>query len=179
MQHIFCGYSPKFWWDKSSSHKRDMLILHLTLQLQIASIFITCSLIFVHRLLLKFSLTTPGVHLLFKCDNEIWKYWKYGHFTAYVIIFFFISWIILPQTFVKLRQLYCMIGLQSALIINNKLFLYKVMLKPVGTYGIKLWSSVFTSNIKILEKLKSKVLRTIKNGLWFAPYYIKTKLSPE
>lgn len=38
---------------------------------------------------------------------------------------------------------------------------------PIWTYSIQLWGSASNSNIKILERFQSKVLRTIVNAPWF------------
>jgi hypothetical protein len=42
------------------------------------------------------------------------------------------------QLGIKFRSLYWMIGRNSKLSLNNKLLLYKAILKPVWTYGIHL-----------------------------------------
>jgi hypothetical protein len=44
---------------------------------------------------------------------------------------------------------------------TNKLLLYKTILKIIWTYGIQLWGTSSTSNIEILERFQSKVLRII------------------
>jgi hypothetical protein len=43
------------------------------------------------------------------------------------------------QLDLKLRNLYRIIGRKSRLSLVNKLLVYKVILKPVWTYGIQLW----------------------------------------
>jgi hypothetical protein len=63
----------------------------------------------------------------------------------------------------KLRNLYLIIDRKSPLSLDNKLLVYKVILKPVWTYGIQLWGSASTSNLEILERFQSKVLRTINH----------------
>jgi hypothetical protein len=75
---------------------------------------------------------------------------------------------------IKLRSLYWMIGRNSKLSLNNKLLLYKAILKPVWTYGIQLWGSAANSNLEILEWYQSKVLRIIVNAPWFVPNQIIT-----
>jgi hypothetical protein len=50
---------------------------------------------------------------------------------------------------------------------SNKLLLYKVILKPIWTYGIQLWGSASTSNIEILERFQSKALRMIADAPWY------------
>jgi hypothetical protein len=51
----------------------------------------------------------------------------------------------------------------------NKLLLYKTILKPIWTYGIQLWGTASTSNIKILKHLQSKALRMIVDAPWYVP----------
>lgn len=58
-------------------------------------------------------------------------------------------------------------GLRSKLSVEIKLLLYKAILKPVWTYGIQLWGSAAKSNVEILQRFQSKVLRIITNAHWF------------
>jgi hypothetical protein len=60
-----------------------------------------------------------------------------------------------------LTKMHWLLGRKSQLSITNKLLLYKTILKPIWTYGIQLWGTASTSNIEILEKFQSKVLRMI------------------
>jgi hypothetical protein len=63
---------------------------------------------------------------------------------------------------------YCwLIGKNSQLSVENKLLLYKIILKPVWTYGIELWGVSKPSNTKILQTFQSKTLRLITNAPWF------------
>jgi hypothetical protein len=50
---------------------------------------------------------------------------------------------------------------------NNKLLIYKVILKPTWTYGIQLWGTTSNSNIEILERFRSKVLWLIVDAPWY------------
>jgi hypothetical protein len=54
--------------------------------------------------------------------------------------------------------MYWLLGRKSKLSINNKLLIYKVILKLIWTYGIQLWGTPSNSNIEILELFQSKVL---------------------
>jgi hypothetical protein len=65
-----------------------------------------------------------------------------------------------------------LLGRQSHLSTSNKLLLYKTILKPIWTYGIQLWGTASTSNIAILERFQSKVLRMIVD----APRYVPNSL---
>jgi hypothetical protein len=44
---------------------------------------------------------------------------------------------------------------------------YKCILKPIWTYVIQLWVCAKPSNIKIIQRLQSNVLRTIVNAPWY------------
>jgi hypothetical protein len=48
-----------------------------------------------------------------------------------------------------------------------KLLAYKVVLKPIWTYGMQLWGTASTSNIEILERFQSKALRMITVAPWY------------
>jgi len=73
------------------------------------------------------------------------------------------------QLDLKLRNLYWIISRKSQLSLENKLLAYKVILKPVWTYGIQLWGTASNSNLEILERFQSKVLRIITDAPWYVP----------
>jgi len=73
------------------------------------------------------------------------------------------------QLDLKLRNLYWIIGRKSQISLANKLLVYTVILKPVWTYGIKLWGTASNSNLEILEWFQSKVLRMIRDAPWYVP----------
>jgi hypothetical protein len=52
------------------------------------------------------------------------------------------------QINLKLRQMHWLIGRKSKLTTENKLLLYKAILKPILTYGIQLWGCTKPSNTK-------------------------------
>jgi hypothetical protein len=52
---------------------------------------------------------------------------------------------------IKTRELYWILGRHSPLSLLNKTLIYKVVLRPVWTYGIELWGCASTSNIEILQ----------------------------
>jgi hypothetical protein len=62
-----------------------------------------------------------------------------------------------------------LIGRKSELSIENKLLLYKTILKPIWTYGATLWGTASTSNIEIIQRFQNKVLRAIVNAPWYVP----------
>ena len=67
----------------------------------------------------------------------------------------------------KTREIKWLIGNNSPLSLENKLLIYKTILKPVWTYGIELWGCATKSNIAILQRYLSKLLRTITNAPWY------------
>ena len=73
------------------------------------------------------------------------------------------------QLNLKFKQLYWLLGQNSQLSTENKLLVYKTILKPIWTYGIQLWGSTSLSNIEILQRFQSKTLRTIVKAPWYVP----------
>jgi hypothetical protein len=71
------------------------------------------------------------------------------------------------QLGLSLTKMYWLLGRKSKLSTNNKLLIYKVILKPICTYGIQLWGTTSNSNIKILERFQSKILRLIVDAPWY------------
>jgi len=67
----------------------------------------------------------------------------------------------------KTREIKWLIGKNSPLSLENKLLIYKTILKPVWTYGIELWGCANKSNIAIMQRYQSKLLRTITITPWY------------
>jgi hypothetical protein len=65
--------------------------------------------------------------------------------------------------------MYWLLGRKSQLSLRNKLLLNKSILKPIWTYGIRLWGTASTSNIEIVERIQSKDLRMIADAPWYVP----------
>lgn len=63
-------------------------------------------------------------------------------------------------------MLYRLSGRTSKLSVENKLLVYKAVLKPIWTYGIQLWRTTANSNLEILQ-FQSKVLRMIVDAPWY------------
>ena len=70
---------------------------------------------------------------------------------------------------IKLRNLFSLLDRKSVLSINNKLLLYNCILKPVWTYGSQLWGTASKSNVEIMQRFQSKVLRLIAKAPWYIP----------
>jgi hypothetical protein len=71
------------------------------------------------------------------------------------------------QLDIKFRQMQWLIGRKSELSTENKLLVYKTILKPIWTSGIPIWGSASTSNREILQRFQNKVLRAIVNAPWY------------
>ena len=65
----------------------------------------------------------------------------------------------------QLHRMNWIIGRKSKLSLENKLLIYKTMLKPIWTYGIPLWGTASNSKIEILQKFQNKVLRSFVNAV--------------
>ena len=69
----------------------------------------------------------------------------------------------------KLRNLHWISGQKSRLSLENKLPVYKVILKPAWTNEIQLWGTASNSNVEILERFQSKALRIITDAPRYVP----------
>lgn len=76
------------------------------------------------------------------------------------------------QLDLKFKQLYWLLGRTSTLTLSNKTLVYKTILKPIWTYGIQLWGTASDSNIQIIQRFQSKLLRNITD----APWYVTNKI---
>ena len=56
---------------------------------------------------------------------------------------------------------------KSHLSIENKLLLYKAVIKAIWSYGIEMWGCFSKSNIVIMQRSQSKIPRTIANAPWY------------
>jgi hypothetical protein len=73
------------------------------------------------------------------------------------------------QLGLTLAKMNWLLGRRSHLSLTNKLLLYKMILKPIWTYGIQLWGTASTSNIEILERFQAKALRMMVDAPWYVP----------
>lgn len=60
-----------------------------------------------------------------------------------------------------------MLDRKSQLNHDSKILLYKAIIKPIWTYGIQFWGTASNSNIEIIQRFQSKMLRIITNAPWF------------
>ena len=73
------------------------------------------------------------------------------------------------QLYLILRKLYWIIDRKSQVSLENKLLVYKSILKPLWTYAVQLWRSASDSNIEFLERFQSEMLRKITNAPRYVP----------
>jgi hypothetical protein len=76
------------------------------------------------------------------------------------------------QLGLKFQQMYWILGRKWELSIENKLLIYKTILKPIWTYGISLWGTASNSDIEISQRYHNKALRATVN----APRHISNKV---
>jgi hypothetical protein len=72
------------------------------------------------------------------------------------------------QIDLKAKEINWLLGRKSNLSLENKLLVYKAVIKPIWTYGIELLGCASKSNTAIMQSAQSKILRTITN----APRYV-------
>lgn len=75
------------------------------------------------------------------------------------------------QLDIKFKQFFWLLGRKSKLSLQNKVLIYKSVIKPIWSYGIQLWGTSTESNIQIVQRFQSKALRTLTS----APWYITNK----
>jgi hypothetical protein len=65
------------------------------------------------------------------------------------------------------KKLIWLLGRKSPLNLENKILLYKAAIKPIWTYGIELWGCASKTNIDIIQRAQSKILRAMTNAPWY------------
>lgn len=68
-----------------------------------------------------------------------------------------------------LRNMFWLLGKNLQLSLNNKLLLYKMILKPVWTFGVQIWGCTKRSNRDVIQRFQNKVSSIITN----APSYLR------
>ena len=64
-------------------------------------------------------------------------------------------------------EIYWLVGKHSPLSLQNKLLIYKTVLKPVWTYGMELSGCATKPNIAVIQRYQSRLLRTITIAPWY------------
>ena len=69
----------------------------------------------------------------------------------------------------KTKEIKWLIGKKSHLSIENKLLIYKAVIKltSIWSYGIELWGCASKCNIVIMQRSQSTILRAIANAPWY------------
>ena len=65
------------------------------------------------------------------------------------------------------RQMHWLTSRKSKLSIENKLKIYKTIIKSIWKYGILLWGTAAMSHINKIETIQAKILKTIVNAPWY------------
>ena len=71
------------------------------------------------------------------------------------------------QMKLKAISLHWLINSRSPLKFEYKILLYNQIIKPIWTYGLQLYGNASASNIEILQRAQSKILRSITGASWF------------
>ena len=71
------------------------------------------------------------------------------------------------QMKLKASSLNWLIAYNSPLQLEHKVLLYNQVIKPIWTYGLPLYGNASSSNIDILQRAQSKILRTMTGAPWF------------
>jgi hypothetical protein len=82
------------------------------------------------------------------------------------------------QVNITIKQLNWLLGRKSNLAIENKILIYKTVIIPIWTYCLELWGCASKSNISIIQRSQSKILRIIVDASWYDPL-LKTLLVRE
>lgn len=67
----------------------------------------------------------------------------------------------------RIRTYYWLLGRHSALPPHHKLLVYKIIIKPVWTYGISLWGSACRSALDVISRFENKTLRLLLDAPWY------------
>jgi hypothetical protein len=68
---------------------------------------------------------------------------------------------------ITIKQLNWLLGRKSNVAIENKLLIYKTIIIPICTYGFELWGCASKSNISIIQRSQSKILRMVVDAPWY------------
>jgi hypothetical protein len=72
-------------------------------------------------------------------------------------------------TDLKAKEINWLLGRKSHLAFDNKMVIYKAVIKPMWMYGCELWGCASKTNIHFIQRFQSKLLRGIANAPWFIP----------
>ena len=67
----------------------------------------------------------------------------------------------------KFSRMIWLLGGRSTLSLDNRILLYKQILRPTWSYGCQIWGCSRNSNLKILQTVQNKILRKICGARWY------------
>lgn len=73
----------------------------------------------------------------------------------------------LEELRIKYRKLFWLMNRRSQLSNENKLLIYKQIIKPTWTYGIQLWGCATKTNVNRIQVFQNKILRAITDAPWY------------
>jgi hypothetical protein len=68
---------------------------------------------------------------------------------------------------IKFRKMYWLPGRNSEVSVYNKLIIYKEVIRSVWSHGIQLWGCASDSNIEVIQRYQSKMLKYVVNAPWY------------
>lgn len=71
------------------------------------------------------------------------------------------------QIEIKCRKMFWLFGRHSKLRRNNKILLYKSMVRPIWAYGSQIWACSAKTNVGKIEVVQNKLLRLIAGARWY------------
>lgn len=71
------------------------------------------------------------------------------------------------QIELKHRKMLWLLGKRSKLKLNNKILLYKSMIRPIWAYGSQMWACAANSNLNQIEITQNKILRQMTGARWY------------
>lgn len=75
------------------------------------------------------------------------------------------------ETMRRYKILSRLLDYRSKLTLENKILLYKTIIRPMWSYGLEIWGSAKKTNIERFQTLQSIILRKITN----APFYVSNE----
>ncbi|GAB0086262.1 hypothetical protein DMENIID0001_002810 [Sergentomyia squamirostris] len=81
-------------------------------------------------------------------------------------------WTKRKQLSLKVRSLYWLLNNRSSMTTQNKLLVYKMILKPIWSYGIQLWGTAAKSHTCIMQRFQNKMLRLVLGAPWYVPEFL-------
>lgn len=71
------------------------------------------------------------------------------------------------QIEIKHRKMLWLLGKRSKLSLDNKILLYKSMIRPIWAYGSQMWACAAYSNLMLIERTQNKILRQMAGARWY------------